>query len=86
MRNVRMVQRREDLRFTLKPRQAIRIGDECVRKDLERHIALQLGVVRAVHLAHATSAQRADDVIGTEVSTRGKRQALWSICVRQPKR
>jgi hypothetical protein len=42
--------------------------------------------VRAVHLAHATSAQRADDVIGTEVSTRGKRQALWSICVRQPKR
>jgi flagellar biosynthesis regulator FlbT len=36
-----MVQRRKDLRFSLKPREAIRISGEGLRQDLQRDVALQ---------------------------------------------
>jgi hypothetical protein len=37
-----MVQRCEDLCFTLKPRNALRVVSEVVGKDLDRNIATQL--------------------------------------------
>ena len=53
LRDVWMVQRREDLCFTPKPRNAFGVVSEVVGKDLDRHIATQLRVVGTIDLAHA---------------------------------
>ena len=57
LRDVWMVQRSEDLRFTLKPRNAFGVVSEVVGKDLDRHIATQLRVVRTIDLAHSPGAK-----------------------------
>ena len=57
--DVRMIQRREHLRFALEPREPIRIGRERLRQDLERDVAIQPRVAGAIHLAHAA---RADEL------------------------
>ena len=54
-----MVQRREHLRFALKPGEAIGIAGERVGQDLQRDVAIQLRIARAIHLAHAALADRA---------------------------
>ena len=64
--DVRMVQRRERLRFALEPREAIGIAGERVRQDLDRDVAIQLRVARAVDLAHAAFADRRDDFVDAE--------------------
>ena len=55
--DVRMVQRREHLRFALEAREAIGIGGEGVRQDLDRDVAIELRVARAIDLAHAAGAR-----------------------------
>ena len=59
--DVRMIQRREHLRFALEPRQAIRIAGKCRRQDLDRDVAIQLRIARAVDLAHPADAEQAVD-------------------------
>ena len=49
--DVGMVQRREDSRFTLEPREAIGIEGEDFRQDFEGNVAIQLRVARAVDFA-----------------------------------
>ena len=44
LRDVRMVEGRQDLRFPLEPGQAIRVGGEGVRRNLQGDIAVELGV------------------------------------------
>ena len=46
-----VVQTREDLRFPLEPGQPIRISGERFRKDLQRHLAVQLRIGGLIHLA-----------------------------------
>src|SRR5437879_2513578 len=60
-RDVRMIQRREELRFTLESGNSVRVGDEELRQDLDRDLAPELCVARAVDFAHAAGADRADD-------------------------
>ena len=72
MRDVRVVERREDLRFALEAREAIGIGGERVGQDLERDVAIQLRVARAIHLAHAAGAEQRNHFIGTDTSAVGK--------------
>ena len=55
--DVRMVQRGEHLRFALEAREAIRIARERVGQDLQRDVAIQLRIARAIHLAHAAGAK-----------------------------
>ena len=38
-------------------------------KDLQRNVALQLGVVRAIHLAHSASPEGRDDLVWADVLT-----------------
>src|SRR5262249_50637748 len=64
--NVRMVERREQLGLPLKPRQALRVGGGLGRQDLDRDLALQPGVGRAIDLPHAAFAQLPEDVIRTQ--------------------
>ena len=56
--DVRMVERREDLRFALEAREPIGIVANDVGQDLDRDVAFQLRVARAIHLAHAAGAER----------------------------
>jgi hypothetical protein len=48
-----MIERSEDDGFTLKPGEALPIGQEEIREHFERNIALQLRVPGSIHLAHA---------------------------------
>ena len=58
-----MVQRREHPRLALEAREAIRVGRELGRQDLDRDVAPELRVARAIHLAHAARADEALDAI-----------------------
>ena len=61
-----MVQRGERLRFTGEARQPLVIRCEEIREDLDRNAAIELGIARAIHLAHATGSERRHDFIGPE--------------------
>src|ERR1700730_14650155 len=56
-RDVGMVERGQDLGFALEASHAFGVAGERFGEDLQRNIALQLGVARAVHLAHAARAE-----------------------------
>jgi hypothetical protein len=51
-RDVRMVQRGEDFRFTLKTCEPIGISGERGRQNLDRDLPLQLRIYGPIHLAH----------------------------------
>ena len=70
--DVRMIQRRERLRFALETRQAIGIVGERVRQNLDRDLASQLRVARAIHLAHAAGTEYRDDLIRAEARAEGQ--------------
>ena len=59
-RDIRMVQRGEDLRFTPETREAIGIQREGRGPDLERDVAIEVGIVRPIDLAHAAGADEFD--------------------------
>ena len=51
-----MIERREDFRFALKTGHALGIFGEGFGKDLERHVAPELGVPCAIYLSHPARA------------------------------
>ena len=63
LRDVRMTQGGQEFGFALEPGQAIRIGGEGFRQDLDRDIALQTRVACLVHLAHSPCADGGEDVV-----------------------
>ena len=63
-RDVRMIQRREELGFTLEPRESSFVVHERLGKDFDRHVSLELLVTSAVHLAHAAFADWGEDLTG----------------------
>ena len=69
--DVGMVQRGEHFGFALETRQPFGVVCESFRQDLDRDVALEVGVGRAVHLAHAAGANLAGDFIGAEPRARG---------------
>ena len=65
--NVRMIERRQHLRLALEARDAIGIERERVGDDLQRDVATELRIARAIDLAHAAGAEGGeDDFIRTE--------------------
>jgi hypothetical protein len=64
--DVRMVQRRERLRFPLKAREALGVLREGVWQDLDRHLAAEARVRRAIHRAHAAFADLGRDFVDAE--------------------
>ncbi len=48
---------------------ALGIGGEVGRQDLDRHVATELAVARAIDLAHAAGAERSDDRVGAELTS-----------------
>ena len=64
--DVRMVERREDFGFALEAREPVGVGRERRRQDLDRDLALQLRVGRAIDLAHAAFADLRGDLVDAE--------------------
>src|SRR5262249_14847984 len=64
--DIRMVERRENFRFTLESAHSVNIARELVRQNLDRDFALELQVAGAVDLAHAAFAEQSGDFVGTE--------------------
>ena len=54
-----MIERGEHLRFACEPREPVGVAGERVGQDLERDIAIELRVARAIHLAHPARADLA---------------------------
>jgi hypothetical protein len=64
-----MVERGERLCLACKARQAIRISRERCRQDLDRGVAIQPRVARAIDLAHAAGANRRQDFVRADERT-----------------
>jgi hypothetical protein len=54
--------------------QALGIGGEGGRQDLDRHVAPQPRVVGAVHLAHPAGTQWRHDLVRADAASRGERE------------
>ena len=65
--DVRVVELREELRFALEAREALLVGSERRRQHLDRHLALELRVGRALHLPHPALAQLGGDLVGAQL-------------------
>ena len=65
----------QHLRFALEPRETLGILRERVGQDLERDVAVELGIARTIDFAHAACAQEREDFIRAEVGPGGQRHA-----------
>jgi hypothetical protein len=65
-RDVRVIQRREGLGFTLEAREAVGVVRERLGQNLDRDVAIQLRVAGAEDLAHAAFADRRGDLVDAE--------------------
>src|SRR5919201_1463403 len=79
MRDVGMIERREKFRFALEAGQAVRIVRECFRQDLDRDLALQPRIARAIHLTHAAGAEGRKDLVRAEARPDG--QGHWPALI-----
>ena len=73
-RDVRVIQRREGLGFTLEAREPIGVVRERLGQDLDRDVAIQLRVTGPEDLAHSPFANAGDNFVDTETGTGGKDQ------------
>ena len=61
-----MVQDPGGARLLLETAQALGVGGEGRRQDLDRHLAAEARVPRAVNLSHPPRSDRREDLVGTE--------------------
>ena len=85
-RDLRVIQRGEDLRLTLEAREAVGVLAERGRQDFQRDVATERHIARAIHLAHPAGAERRDDFIGAEASTRTQGHRSGLILALTPRR
>ena len=65
-----MIQGREHARLALETGETLRVARERAREDLDRDVAPKVGVLRAIHLAHATLAEQLLKAIAANGSPR----------------
>lgn len=58
-----MIERRQRSGFAREARGAFGVGRECLWQDLQRNVAQEFGISRAIHLPHPTLAQLGDDFV-----------------------
>src|SRR5688500_1261324 len=76
--NVGMVEGGKQLRLALEAGEAIGIERKRARDDLERDVAPELPIARAIHLSHAACAKRGNDFVRPNSSAGSKGQEeLW---------
>ena len=64
--DVGMVQDARRLGLLLEPAQPVGVGGEGGGQDLDRHVAAQARVLRAIHLSHPARADLREDLVGAE--------------------
>jgi hypothetical protein len=64
--DVRVLQAGQQSRLALEARDAFRVARHLSGQDLDRDLATELGVARAIDLAHAALAESADDFVAAE--------------------
>jgi hypothetical protein len=69
-----MIERGQCLCFAREPREPVRVLSERLGQYLDRDLAVELRVARPIDLAHATGAERAEDLEGAERRARGQGQ------------
>ena len=69
--DIRVIQRGENLGFSLKTGETIRIIRESIRKSLDGNVSSELRVVSAEDDAHPSFAKRGSDLIGTDCCSNG---------------
>ena len=80
-RDVRMVERGEDFRFALEPRQTFGIaGDQC-RQHLDRHGSFEVGVGGSIDFTHPADADQRRDFVDAEARAGREGQVTGSIAV-----
>ena len=79
VRDVGMIERGQRLGLALEPGEPVGISGKGLRQDLQRHIAIQLRVVGAIDLAHATRAEPLHNLVGIETGASRNRHARHSI-------
>src|SRR5687767_4355487 len=62
-KNVRMIKRRGGARFLLESSQSILIFSQGSRKEFQRDLAMQLGVLCQIDSSHATFAKQRKDTV-----------------------
>ena len=72
VRDVRMVQRRENLRFAPESCETFGVVRNGRKENLDRDVAIQLRVTRAVDLAHTAGAECGEDFVGAEARSDGQ--------------
>ena len=65
-RNIRMIERCQDLRFALETGQPLGVVDERVGQDLQGDIAVELGIDGPIDLAHSSLANEGSNVVVPE--------------------
>ena len=85
LRDVRMVQRGESLRLAGEPRGTVGVAREEMREDLDRDLALQLRVARAIDLTHTSSAERRDDFVRTDPVSGNERHVVGCRIIAGPR-
>ena len=61
--DARVVEGGERLRFAREACESIGIAGEQLRQDLDRDVALELRIARAIHLAHSACAKFPEDLV-----------------------
>src|SRR5262245_38754214 len=74
--DVRMVQRREDFRFSPESCDPFRVNRECFGKDLDGDFAIELRIARSIDLPHAADAERRKNLVWAESCTGGEGQTV----------
>ena len=71
--DVRMVERGRRTRLLLEPQQTVAIAAELNRQDLDRDVTSQPDVAAPIHLAHASGAEDAENLVRTETGAGAER-------------
>jgi hypothetical protein len=69
MRDVRMVERREQLRLAFEADQPVLVGRQGGRQHLDRDAATEPGVGRPIDLSHAAFAELGGNLVGPQTET-----------------
>ena len=72
-----MIQRGEDLRFTLEAGEAVRVMRKRLGQDLDRNVAIQFGIASAIHLTHPAFTDLGGDLVDAETRAGSKGQTDW---------
>ena len=74
VRDVGVVQRSEDLRFTLEPAESFRISRQRGRQYFDRDLPFQARVGRAIHLPHTAGPESRDNLVRSQACAGSERR------------